>query len=251
MGSKTKKLFCASLSAGVLTLLLRLQLYRVGFDQKHILSSSHPLHLICLVLAGIMAAALALGLKDLDESDHPNRSFPAHLLRSFAHLAAGCLMAAYGASLFRKAEAPLALIRAALSLAAAGSMVLCTLVSNRKPGLQCLFHGIITLFFALDMLCRYRNWSGNPQLPDYVLQILACLLLSLCSYHRLAFDVGLGRNRHFLWCSLMALYLSFGCVSGPETEIFYLGGAFWAASCVCSPKSPEKHLPEDVSPDAV
>lgn len=251
MGSKTRNLICAALGAGALTLGLRLQLYRVGFDHKHILSSSHPLHLICLALAGIMAVALAFAVRKLGGSSHPRRNFPAHPLRSLSLMAAGCLMGAHGATLFREAEATLAYIRAALSLAAAGSMILGVLVPRRKLGLQGLFHGIITLFFALDLLCRYRNWSGNPQLPDYVLQIFSCLLLSLCSYHRLAFDAGLGKRRSLLWCSLMALYLSFACVSGPETETFYLGGAFWAASCICTGKPPVNFLPDGASEEAV
>ena len=40
MRSKTGKLICAALGAGVLSLILRLRLYHVGFDQKHILSFS-------------------------------------------------------------------------------------------------------------------------------------------------------------------------------------------------------------------
>ena len=244
MRSKTGKLICAALGAGVLSLILRLRLYHVGFDQKHILSSSHPLHLICLALAGIMAAVLALALRDPEEDTGNSNSPVSQSLRPFILVAAGCMTDIYGLSLFRDADAPLAYLRAVLSLAAAGSMILIALISKQKLGLHSLFHGIITLFFALDMLCRYRDWSGNPQLPDYVLQIFACLLLSLCSYHLLAFDAGLGKRRFLLWCSLMAMYLSLACVSGPDTEIFYLGGTFWAAACICSADPPENSLPE-------
>lgn len=250
MHFKTAKLLCAALSAGALSLCLRLQLYRTGFDEKNILSSSHPLHLICLALAGIMAICLLICVRKLDGSNHPRHNFPGHPLRTLATAAAGCFTVLHGIALFREADALLSYIRSGLALGAACAMLLCPLVPRRQLTLQGFLHGIITLFYALDMLCRYRDWSGNPQLPDYVLQIFACLLLSLCSYHRLAFDVGLGKRRSLLFCSPMALYLSLACVSGPETQFFYLGGALWGAGCICTGKPPADFLPEDAFSDA-
>lgn len=248
MRSKTAKLLFPALGAGALTLGLRLYLYKVGFDHKNILSSYHPLHLICMGLAGLMALYLALAVRKLDGSKNPRRNFPAHPLRDLAIIAAGCLMAVHGIALLREAAAVLPRIRAGLALAAAGSMLLSPFVPRKKPIPQGLLHGIITIFFCVDMLCRYRDWSGNPQLPDYVFQIFACIALCLCSYHRLAFDADLGKRRMMLWCSMMALYLCVTCISGPETEIFYLGGALWAGSCLCTTKPPMDFLEDSPKP---
>lgn len=234
MNAKIKKLLAAALGAGVLTLCLRLLLYRIGFDEKNILSSSHPLHLICLALAGFMALYLFFSVQNLGDCGIFKRDFPEHPLRTLSMFTAGCLTAYHGITVIREAGTLLALARAVLALGAFCSMILCGLMPRRLRTAHQLCRGIITAFFALDMLCRYRSWSGNPQLPDYVFQIFACALLSLCSYHRLAFDVSLGKRRVLLWCSLMALYLSLVCVSGPDTRLFYLGGAFWAASCICN-----------------
>ena len=248
MRSKTAKLLIPTLGTGVLTLGLRLYLYSVGFDHKNILSSYHPLHLICLGLAVVIALYLVLAVWKLDGSKHPRRNFPAHPLRNLATLAAGCLIAVHGIALLKEATAILPRIRAGLALAAAGSMLLSPFVPRKKPLPQCLLHGIITIFFCVDMLCRYRSWSGNPQLPDYIFQIFACIGLCLCSYHRLAFDAELGKRRMMLWCSMMGLYLCVACVSGPETQIFYLGGALWAGSCLCSPKPPVDFLEDPSEP---
>lgn len=242
MHKQTAKLIFPALGTGVLTLGLRLHMYKVGFDHKNILSSYHPLHLICLGTAVLMALYLALAVRKLDGNTHPRRNFPAHPLRDLAIVAAGCLMAVHGIALFREAAAILPRIRAGLALAAAGAMLLSPFLPKKNLGLQSLLHGIITVFFAVDMLCRYRDWSGNPQLPDYVFQIFGCIGLCLCSYHRLAFDVELGKRRMLLWCSMMGLHLCIACVSGPETEIFFLGGALWAGSCLCTPKPPVEFL---------
>lgn len=231
MNPKIKKLFHAALGAGVLSLCLRLLLYRVGFDEKNILSSSHPLHLACLAIGACLSLFLFFAIR---KEENPGQFSPGQPLGALLLLAAGGLTAFHGLALIREAEATLALIRAGAALAAVLSMAVCALAPARLGTLHSLCHGIITAFFALDMLCRYRGWSGDPQLPDYMFQIFACVLLSLCSYHRLALDVGLGKRRVLLWCGLMALYLSLTCVSGPETRLFYLGGAFWAASCIHS-----------------
>ena len=251
MRSKTANLIFPALGAGVLTLGLRVYLYNVGFDHKNILSSFHPLHLICMGIAGLMALYLAFAVRKLDGSGNPRRNFPGHPLRDLAIIAAGCLMAVHGIVLFKEATAILARIRAGLALGAACAMILCVFVPRKNLGLHSLLHGIITVFFAVDMLCRYRDWSGNPQLPDYVFQIFACIGLCLCSYHRLAFDVELGKRRMLLWTSMMALYLCVTCVSGPETQIFYLGGGLWAGSCLCSPKPPVDFQSNPVSGEQV
>ena len=232
MNANTKKLLTAALGAGLLTAGLRVLLYRTGFDEKNILSSSHPLHLVCLALAAFMALYLFVSLRKPEDTQI---DFPGKFPRSLCAAAAGFLIFLSNISLIRQAEAPISVIRSGLSLAAGCSMVLCAL--------QSICRGIITAFFALDILCRYQSWSGNPQLPDYVFHIFACVLLSLCSYHRLALDVGLGRKRSLLWCSLMALYLSLGCISGPEPRVFFLAGGFWAASC-CITEPPVQTLEE-------
>lgn len=245
MNPKTKKLIFTALGAGTLTLCLRLLLYRVGFDEKNILSSSHPLHLTCLAITAFIALFLFFSIRKQDGCDNIKADFSDDPFCRCCMVAAGCLMAFRSIGLTRETDTLLALFRAGLSLAAVFSMVVCALAPAKLRTLHSLCRGIITTFFALDMLCRYRGWSGNPQLPDYVFQIFACVLLSLCSYHRLAFDVGLGKRRVLLWCSLMALYLSLTCVSGPETRIFYLGGAFWAVSCVCAAELPQENSKEE------
>ena len=240
MNAKTTKLLAAVLGAGALGCGLRLVLYRFGFDEKHILSDTHPLHLMTLALTGLMAVYLALSVRHLVGSNDPEANFPRHPLREWGMLAAGCLFALYGVSLARDVNTPLAVIRTVMALGAAFSMVLCAL---RRVHSFC--RGLISAFFALDMLCRYQTWSGNPQLADYTFQILACVLLALTSYHRLAFDVGLGKRRMLLWCSLMGSYLCLICAAGPETRVFYLGGALWAGACMCTAEAPVEENEEE------
>ena len=77
----------AAAVGGVLGLMLRTALYRSGFDDRGILSASHPLHLACLVLTVAMALYLAFQARKLPEQ---SRDYPR--LRKALGLGAGCLL---------------------------------------------------------------------------------------------------------------------------------------------------------------
>ena len=241
MNRKLSKLTAAALLAGLLGLWLRLTLYRTGFDEKNILSSSHPLHLACLGLTLLLAVYLVFALRSADTAA---TRCPA--LIPLAMIAGAVLTMLHGMDLLRESFVPLDTARWVLAFGCTVSMGLCAL-----PGMghriRTAALGIITVFYALDMLCRYQGWSCNPQLPDYCFQVFACVLLSLCSYHRLALVTGLGRPRGLLFCGLMGLTLCLFCAAGPETKFFYLGGACWAGSCLFTPQPPaEKQEDTDV-----
>lgn len=234
-----------TLAAGLLGFGLRWLLYRVGFDEKGILSSSHPLHLACLALTAGMGIYLYLVTRkeDAPRQDHA-------LLRFAAGVLAGGLLCLYSLSLTGQLEGPLSVIRLALCFLSATAMILSGFPSLSRTPLENLCHGVICAGFALDMLCRYREWSGNPQLPDYCLHVLACTFLALESYQRLAFGVALAKRRALRFCGLMGLYLSLLCAAGPETKIFYLGGVFWAAACIWAPEPPAKAPGKEEASDA-
>ena len=245
MNPKIKNLTAAALGAGLLGLCLRLLLYRVGFDEKNILSSSHPLHLACLILCALLAVYLLWEIRRLSSGTDPAAVCSESSLLAVSIFAAGCLTAVHGVVLARDVHSPLAAVRTALALGSAVSMVLCVLLPGRFRNVHSFCHGLICVFFAVDMLCRYPDWSGSPKLPDYVFQVFTCALLAATSYHRLALDVGLGKRRSLLFFSLMGLFLCLLCAAGPDTRPFYLGGACWTWACIQSSEQPMKYEQEE------
>ena len=245
MNLKQHKPLIFALGAGALGFCLRLALYRTGFDERNILSSSHPLHVACLVLTVLAAVYLTAAVHRRQAAGTPVELFPDSPLRSIAALAAACLMGGYALSLRRELGTLLEIARMALALGSAVSMALCALPRMPGKGIYGGLLAFISIFFAADMLCRYQGWSGNPQLPDYTLQVAASVLLALCSYHRLAFCTGLGKGWAMDLCGLMGLYLCIVCAAGPETPGFYLGGALWAFNCLCGigPTEEETDVP--------
>ena len=96
MNLKQHKPLIFALGAGALGFCLRLALYRTGFDERNILSSSHPLHVACLVLTVLAAVYLAAAVHRRQAAGTPVELFPDSPLRSIAALAAACLMTAAG-----------------------------------------------------------------------------------------------------------------------------------------------------------
>lgn len=231
---------------GLLGLALRYILYRTGFDEKGILSSSNPLHLLCCALVPLTALFLLLRLKAMKKKDFRPGS-AASLCRILGGIAAGALMAWNGLGLFGNVDGILANIRAVLALMAALAMPISIYAPREWKIPRLGGRALITLYFVLDMLSRYQIWSGNPQLPDYVFQVAALVCLCLCSYHRLAFCTGIGNRKAHAFFSLMALMLCLMSLAGPEPAVFYLSGALWAGAgmfTLTPPAYPKKQTAE-------
>lgn len=232
--NQNQKLLLTAAGAGFVGLCLRALLYRIGFDEKGILSASHPLHMICLVLTAAVAVYLAfraVTFKHRGEAPSPR-------IRCLLGILAGYFLLIHGLTLARELSGLLSLVRCGLALLSAAAMAAAVLPFLKDRQFHMVCHGLICVCFAVDMLCRYQNWSGNPQLPDYCFHVLACVALSLCAYHRLAFDTDLIQPRMHRFCCLMALYLCLLSLVGPEPWEFYLGGCFWAAVCLDVPVPP-------------
>lgn len=246
---KMIQLLTLCLIPGLLGLILRYFLYRFGFNEKGILPSSHPLHLICCALVPATAVWLLLQLKAMKKRDFRPGAAAAPC-RVLGGILAGVLLAVSALGLFREGAGLLSRVRAILALLAALAMPL-SVYAPRERKLPRLFgRALICLYFVVDMLSRYRVWSGNPQLPDYVFHVAALVCLSLCSYHRLAFCTGIGQRRAHGFFSLMAMVLCLLCLVGPEPRLFYLSGALWAGAgmCTLTPPGAPKPKTEEIQP---
>ena len=236
-------LLFSGLFSGLLGCVLRVILYRTGFDEKGFLPLNHPLHLICCVLAAATAVWLAIQLKTMKKRDfRPGAA--AGVCRVLGGILAGGLLAYSALGFFREGSGVLPRVRAITAVLAAVSMPLSIFVPREAKLPRLAGRVLITLFFLLDMLVRYQDWSGNPQLPDYVFQVLALVCLCLCSYHRLAFCTGIGKRKVHVFFSIMAMCLCLMSLVGPEPWPFYLSGALWAGAGMCTLTPPTYHKTE-------
>lgn len=228
-------------AAGGIGLLLRLGLYAMQ-DSNGLLPAQHPLHIASVVIAVCAAAIIAVTVKPLDGSNRYRDNFPPSPVSGVGSLfTAICLLPAVFV-LFENASGNLDYAVAVFGLLS----IPCLLFTGycqwkgKRPSL--LFHGAICLFFALHMVCRYRLWSGNPQIEDYLLPLFGSVFLTLGAYYRTAFDAGMGRRRMLIYCGLMALVSCLPSVAGSDDAAFFLAGAVWTATnlCVLTPPRHQK-----------
>lgn len=250
MKKSAKILPILMLFSGAVTLALRFTLYAVAVDEKDLLTSGHPLEILLWLLTAATLALVIAAVRPLDGSNRYADNFGpsvAGALGAFA-LAAGILLPVIfsGTGVY----AGLNRLRNLLGYLAAASLVavgVCRL-RGRQPFFG--FHGLVCLFFAIHMVSRYRTWSRNPQLQDYVFSLCACIALMLFAFYQAAFDVGSGRRRMQLGTGLMAVYLCIGALYGAENPLICVTGCVWVLTNLCPLRSlPQEKDPEDAPPE--
>ena len=103
------------------------------------------------------------------------------------------------------------------------------------PELFAETYPILCLFYMLTLIRSYRLWSADPQLHAYCFQLLAMVLLLLCSFHRTCCDAGVIQRRKLLLTAMTAAVCCAASLSGGFQPGFFLGSGLWAMGCACDP----------------
>lgn len=241
--SRSKYIPLIPLAAGAVGMGARFVLYATGFDSRGLLPSAHPLHILCWVVAVLATVFLAVSLRKLDGPNCYESSFPASASGGVTTCIAAVWLLMGAFSGMDQMHDRLNTARTLLGFAAAPCLAVAGFcrIKGKRPSF--LLYALVCVYFAAELVCRYRTWSGNPQLADYSFQLFACIFLMLTAYHRAAFAVGLGRRKAQLFCNLMAAML---CLySMADAVPFYFGGALWAVSGLRAPEPPAEPEPEE------
>jgi len=216
-----------ALGMGATGAFARFALYRFGPDQAGLLPDFHPLDILCWVLAAVFAAMVIPAVVKAKETSAFEKAFSTetNLIAPAVTAAAGLL-----ASLLMGLELTSKLHLVWVGLGFAAIPALLTIGWQRTKGKMpsLWLYGILCLFYGVHLICCYQSWSGNPQIPDYSFQLLACVALILAAYHRTAFSAGTGKRRAHLLCSLLAGFFCILCCVGSDFPWLYLtnGGFF-------------------------
>jgi hypothetical protein len=235
------------LGAGGTGLVLRVLLYTLGEDSRGLLPRWHYLHILTLLLTVVVTAGLLHTIWGLAGSSRYKKNFPASVPAGISTILCAGWMLLYAFSALERITSKLDSLLVILAFACVPCLVVTGLcrIRGKRPFFG--FHAILCVFCIIHLLNQYRVWSGNPQLPDYLFQIFACISLTLTAYYRTAFDLGMGRRRLYLFSNLMAVYLCFLSLVGSGDGRFYFGGGVWALANLCVLDPP----PRQVKPDTI
>lgn len=232
-------------------LCLRGALYAVAVDQKNLLIAGHPLELALWAVVFAGAAVIIAGVWKLDGSNVYEDNFSASRWAAVgsAMMAAGVLVTVLNQP--SAATGTVTALWKILGFLSAPAMMWAGICRGKGQKPFFGIHGLLSLFLLIHVVSRYQVWSGNPQLQDYVFELLAAVALTLFSYHCAAFEADMGKRRMQLATGLLAVLLCGGALAGTEFTALYLSGAVWAAAELCSleplPKKAEEVEPHDPS----
>ena len=230
--TEQKLLPAAAAVLGLLGLALRKWLYIAGPDGRKLLPLWHPLEIALWAVTAAVILLVVLSVRKLETFRDSARNYPDSMLPAL-----GCIVMALGlgttVALWWKngGASPADLVLGAVSAAAMAFAAVCRIQRKRHSW---AFHGLVCLFFALHLISRYRAWSGNPQIQDYVFTMLACVAMMLFAYQQAAFDAGCGHRRSQLRTGLLAGYFCLVALSATEDLVLYASGAVWSFTNLCT-----------------
>ena len=224
----------------VLAFGLRRGLYAAAVDEKGLLTAGHPLQILlwAVVLAG--TALILLAVRKLDGGNAYEENFRASNFAALGHFLMGCTVLLM--TLLQEVPLGTGVNRIWKLLGFACGPAMLWAGFCRMKGKRPFFgiHAGLCLYLLLYLVSRYQSWSGNPQLQDYVFELLAAVALVLFSYHCAAFEAGMGQRRTQLALGLLAVLLCGAANFRAQVPALYASGLVWALSDLCRLDPPPK-----------
>ena len=226
MDEKTRKAYVRvcliSGLAGALGFVLRLLLYRIGMDDKGLLKAWHPLTL-GVVLAALAAGAgiLACALQLPKKSTCPG---PVGPVPAAGSLILGLCLVPFLYLCYQNGANTLVILAGAI---AAAAMLAAAFYQLRGRQPYFLLYALVSLFFAVYLVTRYRSWSQNPQMMDYVLVLLGSVMMMLYAFQLAQGSLGQAGKRPLAVYGGLGALLCLAGASGGEAVPLCLGGAIW------------------------
>lgn len=208
----------------------RFLLYALGMDEKGLLVPGHPAAVLLWVVtaAAILTAVLAAMTfrEDNKAPDETCRSIPEAL--GTAVMALGVL----STLLLTENNGIATLLRLHRILSVLAFFCLLAAAVFRLMGKPVPFgcYAGAAVFFFVHVVTRYRAWSGNPQMADYLHALGAGLCLSLVSYYETALVVGLGGRRQRFALGILGIFCCVAAAARGEYPALHLCGAVWILS---------------------
>lgn len=237
------------LGMGILGALLRLWFFFSGTDQWGLYPAKHPATLIMFLLVALAMGLLFPLLRQSENALSYSNLFPPNKLSFF-----GCLVGSVGIlanTLFTASQTVSLLWASSLifGVLAAAAMVLTGYLRQKKLRPHYLFYTIVTVYFMLQLICRYQNWNTKPQLVTFFPQLMASVFLMLGFFYRACLDADSRKCREFTFYNLGALFFCL-LASLHNDGIFFLCMAVWCLTNTCMlPK--KEAIPPMILPDAV
>lgn len=200
---KHRLLTGAAVLLGILGAVLEAGLFSVG---DVLVPRRHPLGIALVVLTAFCCVLFFL-LTRKETFPGVDKETLALRLSRLESAVAGCytLGMLSTRSLFR-GGGTLALLTVCLGVVALAGLLTFALLPAKKRELRSLAMAAVCLFFCVEVLSNFRIFGTDPQIHDYIMEILAGLCLMCFSYHAAANARSGEEEKNFAFWRLMGIF---------------------------------------------
>ena len=223
---------------GLAALVLRWLLYRTAVDAKGLLPRMHPLSIALMILTAAVLLMIYIIVRKQEEAtafaDRRLRSIPAALGHA---VMAGIILTTVLAG-GQQTSGYMATVWEFLGMVAFPCLVLAGTDRLRGKKSFFLLHVVPCLFLVVHIVSHYQSWSGDPQMQDYVFELLGAMALMFFGFYTAAMEAGCGSRRMLLGMGLAAIYLCLAELAHSAYPGLYLAGMIWVMTELLSLDEP-------------
>lgn len=231
-----KMILGLTLLLGLLGLMMRQRLLAVGMDERGLLIPGTFWATALLVESLLFLAAVFWFIRDQKRRGSWAEDFPPCRVRGVLGMLGGVLVALSGVGQLTGGQPAVGL----LAVAAGGCMAFggwCRF-SGRRP--SPMFHCFVCVFFVVRLVLSFRQWSADPQLQDYVMQLMASISLMLFAFHRASADAGVMNPRRIVLFALCSCFFCVNSLLDSSMGLLYLGAGAWCLGAAPTMEQPEE-----------
>lgn len=191
-------------------------MFSTGIDEKGLLIRNHPGMLLSWLLLAVVICVLCFSLKKRQVYHFSPTALSSVSMVFFA--------IGYGFTAWQLLSGRAQLLSTITGILAAFS-ALCTLLLAIALGRKLRLHPFVycpaALFLMLFLVCRYQQWSGEPELHRYLFQLLSVVALMFTTYHRAALESDKKGVRPYLLLSRAAIFFCIAAIPGSSYGVLY------------------------------
>lgn len=191
-------------------------MFSTAIDQKGLLIQGHPGMILSWLLLAVVICVLCLSLKKR-QVYHFSPTALSSVSMVFFSLGYGFTA---WQLLVTRAQ-PLSVITGILAAFSALCTLLLAIALGRKLRLHPFVYCPPALFLMLFLVCRYQQWSGEPELHRYLFQMLCVVALMFTAYHRAALESDKKGIRPYLLLSRAAIFCCIAAIPGSSYGVLY------------------------------
>jgi len=245
------------LLSSLLAVLLRLWTRGSGPDEAGLFASKPLAWALLWLLTGAVIGAVWFALRGLKNPGTYGENYPKSMVAGLcavpaavAFLISGYIQLRNSVGYALPGTTVVDTVTGIFGLAAG----LCLLLSaayrcmGKKPFF--LINGVVCLYLAVRLFNCCQLWSNEPQVGVVVFPFLASMTLMLSAYHRVRFDVDLGKRCWAGFWGLISVYLCAVAIFSFEQPLVYAACALWRAADLCSLRPLKRKKLQEEQPEA-